>query len=582
LQALTYALPLFAAAGAMAFLAHYAWHHRGVHPAAPAFVWVVLPLTVWLVAYGFEIMASDVAKEGWEMLIIICLAWLPFCWLLFATQYSGQESWLTQRNLSLLMLPPAVTTLLTLTNPLHGLVWTDILVDDSGPFLATLPVRGHWFWVHTFIGYCYILFGTGLFVVFISRSAAIFRRQGLIIVLCSTIPLLGNALHMAGMVPVPGLDPGAFAFALSAGLIAVALFRYQLLVVVPVAQRVVLDHLLEGVIVLDPFDRILDINPAARAMLHLGTGELVGRPAARVLQPPEILTCCALPGQKAQRVLVARGDAQRWLEVLALPMTKDRGRFAGRILVVRDVTEARAVELARGDLARIAVHDLRNPLNVVSASLEVLADATPQTIAPGFDIYLQLARSSCRRATDLVDSILQMSRLESGEVPLKRQPIQAAGLIAEVAQGLRLLAQEGELELHIEAPADLPLVWADEALLRRVLENLADNALKFTPPGGRVSLTARPLDPLLLIQVSDTGPGIPPEMEGRLFERFSSGPGPKQGSGLGLAFCKLAVEAHGGRIWVEANSPHGTSVQCTIPLWKEQEAGSGPTSIPSS
>jgi len=292
-----------------------------------------------------------------------------------------------------------------------------------------------------------------------------------------------------------------------------------------------------------------------------------------VLQPPEILTRCAVPGQKPERILVARGDAQRWHEVLALPMTETRGRSAGRILVVRDVTEARAVELARQDLARVAVHDLRNPLNVVSASLEVLADAPPAAIDPGLGIYLQLAQSACRRTVDLVDSLLKISQLESGHVPLVRRPVEAAKLIAEVAQGLALLAQEAELALEVEAPAGLPAVWADETLLRRVMENLVSNALKFTPPGGRVSIDARPLENFLLIQVSDTGPGIPSELEGRLFEKFSSGPGPKQGSGLGLAFCKLAVEAHGGRIWAEANSPHGTSVQCTIPLYAQQGDG---------
>jgi len=551
----------------MALLAHYAWRHRTAHPAAPAFVWLILPVAVWLVAYGFEIMGSDVATKGaWETVIIVSLAWLPFFWLVFAIQYSGQEAWLTRRNLALLVLPSIVTTLLTLTNPLHGLVWTDITLDGSGPFLATVPLRGPWFWVHSLLGYSYILVGNGLFVVFISRSAAIFRRQGLAVVLSSMIPLLGNALHLTGMVPVPGLDPGAFAFALSAALMAVALFRYDLLVVVPVAQRVVLDHLLEGVIVLDPHDRILDINPAARRMLHLGPGELAGQLAAAVLRPPEILTHCAVPGQEPERILVARGDVQRWHEVLALPMTATHGRFAGRILVVRDVTEARAVELLRQDLARITVHDLRNPLNVVSAGLEVLADASPGAIDQRLDSFVQLARSGCRHALDLVNSILQVSQLESGQVPLNRQPIQAARLITEVAQGLGLLALESELALEVEVPAGLPLVWADEALLLRVLENLAGNAIKFTPPGGRVSIAARPLEDALLVQVSDTGPGIPRELEGRLFEKFSAGPGPKQGSGLGLAFCRLAIGAHGGRIWIEDSSPRGTSVHCTIPL----------------
>jgi len=143
LQGIPYALPLFLAAGALAFLAHYGWRHRTAHPAAPAFVRLVVPVAVWLVAYGFEILAADVAaKEAWETVIIVDLAWLPLFWLLFAIHYSGQEAWLTRLNLVFLALPSAATTLLTLTNPLHGLVWTDITIDSSGPFLATVPIRG--------------------------------------------------------------------------------------------------------------------------------------------------------------------------------------------------------------------------------------------------------------------------------------------------------------------------------------------------------------------------------------------------------------------------------------------------------
>jgi len=384
---------------------------------------------------------------------------------------------------------------------------------------------------------------------------------------------MGNALHLTGMIPVPGFDPGAFAFALSAGFTAVALFRYHLLDVVPIAQRVVLDHLLEGVIVLDPYDRIVDINPAARRMLGLGPHELGGQLASEVLQPPEILTHCVEPGQEPKRIPITRGEVQRWHEVLALPMTGTRGRYEGRVLVVRDVTEARAVEMLRRDLARVTVHDLRNPLNVVAAGLDVLAGAGPGAMDPSLANFVQLARASCHRALDLVNTILQVSQLESGRMPLNRRPVQAARLIADVTQGMSLLARENELSLEVRVPTSLPVVWADEALLRRVLENLAGNAIKFTPPGGRVIVAARPVGDALLIQISDTGPGIPPELEGRLFEKFSSGPGPQQGTGLGLAFCRLAVEAHGGRIWIEDSSPQGTSVHCTIPLRDSQRAG---------
>jgi PAS domain S-box-containing protein len=563
---------LFIAAGVMVLLASYGWRHRTAHPAAPVFVALVLCVAVWLAAYGSEILGASLAsKEAWETVIIVTLAWLPFLWLIFAIQYTGQETWLTGRNLALLLLPSILTTILTLTNPLHHLVWTAITLDASGPFLATIPLRGPWFWVHSVLSYGYILFGMGLFIVTFSRSATLFRRQGLIIIASSLIPLLGNALHLVGAVPVPGLDPGAFSFALSAALLSLGLFRYRMLDIVPVAQRVVLDHLHDGVIVLDPHDRIVDLNPAARQMLNLGSGELVGALASTVLKPPELLTQCAAPGHDAEEIPVTSGDVQRWLQASILPLATDRRQVTGQILIVHDVTRERAAERLRQDLTYITVHDLRNPLNVVFASLGLMADAPSEAIDPSLQPYLRLAEHGCQRAIDLVNSILQVSQLESGKMPLKRQPIPPAELIAEVAQGMSLLAAEGQLTLTVDLPPALPAAWVDAALLRRVLENLLGNAVKFTPHGGLVRVSAQPDQDALHILVSDTGPGIPPEMTGRLFQKFCTGVGKKRGSGLGLAFCKLAVEAHGGRIWIESNSGQGTIVHVAMPLYSDQE-----------
>ncbi|MEJ2209589.1 MAG: histidine kinase N-terminal 7TM domain-containing protein [Anaerolineae bacterium] len=490
-----YALLLFLAAMAMALVAHYAWHHRTAHPAAPPFVALVLSVTVWLAAYGFEILATGLAlKEVWETVIIVAAAWLPFFWLVFAIQYTGQEAWLTGRNVALLLLPPIATTILTPSNLLHHLVWTAITVDSSGPFLATLPQRGPWFWVHSAFGYSYILFGMGLFIVF-SRSATLFRRQALILLASSAIPLLGNALHLAGAIPVPGLDIGVFAFALSAGLLALGLFRYRMLDIVPVAQRVVLDHLQDGVIVLDPHGRIVDLNPAARQMLDLGPGEMVGQLVGEVVQPPEVLALCPAPDEggpdSVAETLIALKKGQRWLRVSALPLMTQRGRAEGRILIFRDVTREQTAEQLRQDLTHITVHDLRNPLNVVEGALAVLADAGPQAVDASVRGYLHLAQSGCRRATDLVTAILEVSQLESGRMPLNRKPLDVAGLVSDVCQGMGLLAAQRRLTLAVELTEDAPPIRADVTLLRRVLENLVGNAIKFTQPGGMVTAAAR-------------------------------------------------------------------------------------------
>jgi signal transduction histidine kinase len=163
----------------------------------------------------------------------------------------------------------------------------------------------------------------------------------------------------------------------------------------------------------------------------------------------------------------------------------------------------------------------------------------------------------------LVNGIMDVSRLESGRMPIKYVQIQLGDLVAETLQAQGPLATDKGLRLESDVPPTLPPAWADADLIERVLQNLVGNAIKFTPSGGVVRVTARvgegdPL-PVLLVSVSDTGPGIPSEIRGQLFQKFVAGRQEGRGSGLGLAFCKLAIEAHGEHISVESTPGQGAT-----------------------
>jgi signal transduction histidine kinase len=240
----------------------------------------------------------------------------------------------------------------------------------------------------------------------------------------------------------------------------------------------------------------------------------------------------------------------------------------GRLLVLRDVTEQRAVERLRDDLTHTMVHDLRNPLSGISTSLALFdfdaLDSTQREL-------LTIAAQSADRMLGLVNAILDVSRLESGQMPLERAAVDADLLAAEAVRLQTALAAERRLQLQNAVPAGLPAVNVDPTLIGRVLQNLIGNAIKFTPAGGRVTLNARRAGSRLEMSVSDTGPGIAPELLGKLFQKFVTGHEKERGSGLGLAFCRLAVEAHGGRLSVESAPERGTTFRFTLPL-AESEA----------
>ena len=328
----------------------------------------------------------------------------------------------------------------------------------------------------------------------------------------------------------------------------------------------------DGIALLGTDGRFLVLNEAAGRLLHLegGAASWLGRPVSDALAAPgerapglvELLNGApAGAGEAAEGEYESHGRVVRWvtLPVLASDVA------IGRLVVLRDVTAERALERLREDLTHTMVHDLRNPLTTVSAVLEQLeaglAEALP---APRRDM-LRIAVAGAQRMSTLVNAILDVSRLESGKMPLERECLWLRPLVEEALALQEPLARDASRTLANLVPEDLPAAWADPALVSRVLQNLVSNGLKFTPPGGGVRVRAAADGNVLRVSVSDDGPGVPPEMEGRLFEKFSTGRHKGRGSGLGLAFCRLAVEAHGGRIWAESG-PGGATFSFTLPL----------------
>ncbi|MFQ6100593.1 MAG: ATP-binding protein [Anaerolineae bacterium] len=214
----------------------------------------------------------------------------------------------------------------------------------------------------------------------------------------------------------------------------------------------------------------------------------------------------------------------------------------------------------REELADMLIHDLRNPLGVISTCLELLERApVGETELIDVTSVRETMGRSVRRMLHLVDTLLDITRLEGGQMTLRLLPLELSSVVEGVIAEEGTLARHSGLVLESHLSADLPVVLADRDVLQRVLINLVDNAIKFTPSGGRVWVEARPDAEGVRVEVIDTGPGIPLEERERIFEKFTQVQGrvgKRRGSGLGLAFCRMAMQAHGGGMWVE-DGPEG-------------------------
>jgi two-component system, OmpR family, sensor histidine kinase KdpD len=225
-----------------------------------------------------------------------------------------------------------------------------------------------------------------------------------------------------------------------------------------------------------------------------------------------------------------------------------------------------ATERLRSSLLSAVSHDLRTPLTAIAgAASGLLEEETPLDPAAHHELC-QTIYEEAHRLNRLINNLLEMTRLESGGVQVQKewQPLEEV-----VGAALtRLEAQLHEHPLTTHLPADLPLVPLDSVLIEQVLINLLDNAVKYTPPGSPIALSAWATEDAVMVEVADQGPGLPPGEEQRIFDKFYRTPraAMPSGSGLGLTIGRGMVEAHGGRMWAENRPGGGTAVRFTLPL----------------
>lgn len=208
----------------------------------------------------------------------------------------------------------------------------------------------------------------------------------------------------------------------------------------------------------------------------------------------------------------------------------------------------------REETSELIVHDLRNPLSLVAGAINMLEMVLPQEILQANREILDLALTNTERLKRLVDSFLDIARMEAGAAELLLVETDLLGLIKTVVNRMIIAVQGTGVTFFLSLPDELPLVMVDEEKIDRVMANLIDNAIKFTPKGGQIAVTAERREGHVWVSVANSGPSISPEDQERIFDRFTQVADAlrrRHGSGLGLAFCRLVAAAHGGRIWVE-------------------------------
>jgi len=328
-------------------LALYAWRRRTV-PGAVTFIVLALAVAGWCLGYSLEILSTDLTgKLFWARLQYFGIAALPVAWMTFALQYTRRDSWLTRRNLLLLLIIPIITILLVWTNDIHGLIWSQVVLDTSGPFPAMQVSYGAWFWVQWIYAYLLLLFGTVLLIRMVTTFPDLYRWQAILLLFGAIVPWFGNVAYILNLTRIPNLDLTPFAFSLSGVAVGWSLFRLRFFDIMPVARRTVVDSMSDAVIVLDRQNRIVDLNPAAGRLIESPNSDAVGRTVTQVLSGwAELLVHCR-DQTESQAELVKYGTAGvQHFEMQISPLYDRQHRPTGRLIVLRDITARKAADEA--------------------------------------------------------------------------------------------------------------------------------------------------------------------------------------------------------------------------------------------
>ncbi len=351
----------------------------------------------------------------------------------------------------------------------------------------------------------------------------------------------------------------------------------------------ILNSTQDGILLFDPQGRILVANPMIEELTGLTRHDLIGRDLntlgeqfgaeAQTLigYTPEALRQIVADLEREPRTVLkdkveTNRPIRRVFERIVAPVQEQRGAVLGYVMVLHDVTEGQELAEMRDDLTHMIVHDLRTPLSTIIGSLNVLAEI--ESDDSNLADLVSVASNSSQRMLNLVNSLLDIAALEAGQLPLRRDTYDLVKLVESAVERMQPLARSDNVRIEMTVPSDSPPVDADADLVVRVLANLLDNALKFSPEGSVVRLAVSPVEEgggvqFVRCAVHDQGPGIPLGERDHIFEKFSQVKGRRgrrRGSGLGLTFCKLAVEAHGGDIWIEDPPGGGSRFVFTLPV----------------
>ncbi|WP_299264236.1 histidine kinase N-terminal 7TM domain-containing protein [Halorientalis sp.] len=537
---------------------------RAYEPVPGGYVAVVLAVAIcWvLLTYALQIGSVELSQKLlWYRLGYIGFMPVPVLLLLFTLQYTGRDGWLRWWSVGLVSVIPLAMIGLAFTNERHQLVWSNPEIIPNRAFAALRPEYGDA--VVVYVAVSVLLSGASIALLLwrAYESAGIYRRQSALLVTGTVVPVVAAGVYFSGMNPLPGLELMTISLAITGGAFCWAVGRHGLFTLIPIASQAAVEQMDDAVVVIDIRGLVVNVNEQAEPFLTVDPSEAVGGSVGAVLRPFAVPPAPRSGEPESDREVVTNPETGRSYQRTGTPLTDSDGVVMGQLVVLQDITERvrrerrlRQQNEQLEEFASVVSHDLRNPLNVISARSQLARES-------GEVEHFEALDRAADRMDRLIDDLLQLAR--QGQTVDETERVS----LREVAGDAWSLVNAPQADLQVEGKM---FVEADRDRLQQAFENLFRNAVDHV--GADVSLVVEPLeyDAELGVAsgstdasnsgndgedtdrtragfvVEDDGPGIPAEERQDVFDYGHTTE--EDGTGFGLAIVKEIVEAHGWEI----------------------------------
>ena len=566
-------------------LSYYIYKKEG--GAVRLFGLLMLSSAIWSLGYGFEL-ASPILEQAKFFVNIeyLGISTIPLNWLLFCLKLSGKEKWYKQKiNISIQIAIAVIVTLVVWTNDFHHLHFKGFHIDATGEFPMLALEMGPFYWIFTIYFYLLLAIGSYLLITTFRKSDPIYKRQNYSIIIAAFIPWIANLTYFFGFRPFGDLDITPFSFIITVFLISIAIYRFKLFDILPVAREKALELMQDGFVILDGKNRIIDFNSAFRKYLQgFKENEIMGTPIELLFPNQDKLLAIINErgaGKIELKVQNSAGSFDLEAEIKTLNDNKLILNNEAVIIKLQDLTglreealksksqteELQQLNQLKDRIFSIIAHDLRGPLINLSEIIK-MTSADMITIEE-FKILAPTLSRDISYTTDLLDNILHWSRSQLKGYGINKVFFDLKSMLVNEVNYHLPVAEAKKVQI-IQDVFPGEMVYADRLMIQIVVRNILNNAIKFCNENCEIHITAvYKTDGFIELCIEDNGVGMSESTLKKMFNGEGSstrGTMNEKGTGLGLVICKEFIEKNDGKLIVKSELGKGSSFYIYLPV----------------